>query len=129
MLSERGAGGGGGRGPGAGGGGSPRWSVCASLSELCRGTDKTETENRAPPGLFLLCWRCCRGGHVESFACQPGSICVRRAVKDMPGKCFNLPTLIPNARALNQASQSKYSKRFFGSAPECGFAVLCRPLK
>lgn len=33
--------------------------------------------------------------------------------QEMPGKCFNLPTFIQNARTLSQATQSKYSACFW----------------
>lgn len=51
-------------------------------------------------------------GHVHRFVWQPKCICLQCNHQEMPGKCFNLPILIQNARALNQAALSKYSSRF-----------------
>lgn len=43
---------------------------------------------------------------------------IQCAHQEMPGKCFNLPTLIQNARTLNQAAQSKYSTCFLAWPPQ-----------
>lgn len=51
-------------------------------------------------------------GHVHRSVWQPTFIRQQCNHQEMPGKCFNLPILIQNARTLNQAAQSKYSSRF-----------------
>lgn len=61
-------------------------------------------------------------GRVIRSVWQPTFICLQCNHQEMPGKCFNLPILIQNARTLNQASQSKYSSRFFWLGLCIGFA-------
>lgn len=59
-------------------------------------------------------------GRVIGSVWQPTFICLQCNHREMPGKCFNLPILIQNARTLNQASQSKYSSHFIGLASAVG---------
>lgn len=53
-------------------------------------------------------------GYTHRFVSQPIFIRLYYDHQELPGKCFNLPTLIQNARTLNQAAQSKYPSCFFG---------------